>query len=204
MRSCLWSRRFHKNGQKFRRGSRRASETAAPFHAAFLQLGARLARFDVCESEVAESAFKNAHKASGSCQTSRSQIRRLQVEIVRADVVDWNAEQRSVRLNDDRVLVYDRLCIATGAVPRTLANGSSGGGGESGDASWRSYILQIRDTDTIESLRLRLDNNRIRRLILLGDGGIAMEIAYEARFSPVASSFWLQRSPKFEAIICAF
>lgn len=91
----------------------------------------------------------------------------LQVKIVRADVVGWKHESRVVFFDDRRSLVYDRLCIATGAVPRTL------------EPTSRPQVMQIRDTDTIERLQRRLADSRCRRIVLLGDGGIAMEIAYE-------------------------
>lgn len=59
-------------------------------------------------------------------------------------------------------LAYDRLCIASGARPRPLACAAS------------HAVLQLRDTDDVRALAARL--NTARRVLLVGNGGIALEL----------------------------
>ena len=59
-------------------------------------------------------------------------------------------------------LPYDRLCVASGARPRQLACAAS------------HAVLQLRDTDDVRALAARL--NTARRVLLVGNGGIALEL----------------------------
>ena len=59
-------------------------------------------------------------------------------------------------------LQYDRLCVATGARPRQLACAAA------------HAVLQLRDTDDVRALATRL--NTARRVLLVGNGGIALEL----------------------------
>lgn len=89
----------------------------------------------------------------------------FKISITVLDVEFWEPNNRTVRLSNSEVLHYNRLCIATGALPRTVAKQPL------------ETIIQIRDTDTIESLRKELKD--AKRLVIIGDGGIAMEAAFE-------------------------
>ena len=59
-------------------------------------------------------------------------------------------------------LPYDRLCVASGARPRQLACAAG------------HAVLQLRDTDDVRALAARL--NTARRVLLVGNGGIALEL----------------------------
>lgn len=58
-------------------------------------------------------------------------------------------------------LPYDKLCVATGARPRRLLNSP--------------HVTVLRDTDSVEELAARLAS--ARRVIVVGNGGIALELA---------------------------
>ncbi|CAG7726853.1 unnamed protein product [Allacma fusca] len=59
---------------------------------------------------------------------------------------------------------YEKLCICTGASPKVLFEGNEN-------------VIGIRDTESVQDLTKRLIN--ARRVLLLGNGGIATELVYE-------------------------
>ena len=59
-------------------------------------------------------------------------------------------------------LPYGRLCVASGARPRRLSCAAA------------HAVLQLRDTDDVRALAARL--NTARRVLLVGNGGIALEL----------------------------
>lgn len=58
-------------------------------------------------------------------------------------------------------LPYDKLCICTGARPKRLAVDSP-------------HVVTLRDTESVEALRARLP--AARRVMVVGNGGIALEL----------------------------
>jgi pyruvate/2-oxoglutarate dehydrogenase complex dihydrolipoamide dehydrogenase (E3) component len=105
------------------------------------------------------------------------------------DVEFWQPHENTIRLTNSQTLHYVRLCIATGAVPKTLA------------PQPMNTVIQIRDVDTIERLQARLAD--ARRIVIVGTGGIAMELAYELKNMEI---YWASKSayvgtPFFDATI---
>lgn len=78
---------------------------------------------------------------------------------------------RSVTLFDGRTLPFDVCCVATGARPRVP---SVFGGKE-----LQGSVLTVRDTDDVGFLKRAI--GKARRVLLVGNGGIAMELAHELR-----------------------
>ena len=72
-----------------------------------------------------------------------------------------DVENRQIVLADDRRVPYDKLCICTGAKPRRLLNSP--------------HVVVLRDTDSVEKLAERLKT--ARRVVVVGNGGIALELA---------------------------
>jgi NADPH-dependent 2,4-dienoyl-CoA reductase/sulfur reductase-like enzyme len=83
-------------------------------------------------------------------------------------------------------LAYDQLCVCTGAAPKTIpaaAPRATAGTRDDADADAseprsvfaRSVVVTVRDVESVESLRGRLET--ARRVLLAGNGGIAMELA---------------------------
>lgn len=66
----------------------------------------------------------------------------------------WDSQKKFVRLSNSETVHYHLLCIATGGIPKTIADKPN------------DYILQIRDTDTIDKLQKRLSN--ARRVMIIG------------------------------------
>jgi 3-phenylpropionate/trans-cinnamate dioxygenase ferredoxin reductase subunit len=89
------------------------------------------------------------------------------VTSTRAEAID--REARVVTLGDGRTLPYDRLLLATGAVPRRLPMGGAGG----------PRVACLRTYDDALAIRAHLD--RGCRLAVLGGGFIGLELAASAR-----------------------
>lgn len=62
---------------------------------------------------------------------------------------------------------YQFLCLCTGAKPELIST------------DFKEYVLGIRDTDSAKEFQSRLKS--ARKMVLVGNGGIASEVAYETR-----------------------
>ncbi len=96
-----------------------------------------------------------------------------------------------LRLAGGETIRYNSLCICTGAVPRLLCPPRNG-------------IITIRDSDSVEHLTLLLKT--ARRAVVIGNGGIAMELAHELH---CCETHWIIRdayvgSPFFDATASDF
>lgn len=96
-------------------------------------------------------------------------------------------EQALLLGSGDR-LPYDKLCICAGARPKQLppsvfqASAVCAGPGEAAQqahqdaevAALQQHVLTIRDTDSVARLAARLRHSR--RVVVVGNGGIALEL----------------------------
>nr|VZI44094.1 unnamed protein product [Spirometra erinaceieuropaei] len=81
------------------------------------------------------------------------------------DVVQkLDCENRLVYLSKHQPIRYGRICLATGGVPRAFLPGNP-------------LVVTLRDTESVVRFRSRLAD--ARRVLLVGNGGIATEVAYE-------------------------
>src|SRR5215208_7515817 len=83
--------------------------------------------------------------------------------------VDLNTSARELTLDDGETLRYDRLLLATGAEPRTLAIPGNELDG----------VMYLRSIDDSDALRTRLD--RGGAVVVIGAGWIGAEVAASAR-----------------------
>ncbi|KXZ56771.1 hypothetical protein GPECTOR_1g695 [Gonium pectorale] len=114
---------------------------------------ARLSRL-VEEIEVVESPLSSVAEGSGGLLSVRQ-----------ATATRLDTQHRVLHLSDGSHLPYDKLCIATGALPKEL----DVPGGR------HPAMVSLRDTDSVQDLARRLAS--CRRVLLLGNGGIALELA---------------------------
>lgn len=80
-------------------------------------------------------------------------------------------QARSVVLRNGETVSFDACCIASGArpdVPRAL---------QVEDAALKGRLLTVRDTDSVATLRAAVAG--ARRIAIVGNGGIALELAHE-------------------------
>ncbi|EIE20879.1 FAD/NAD(P)-binding domain-containing protein [Coccomyxa subellipsoidea C-169] len=84
------------------------------------------------------------------------------LEVLIDEVAAIDTLQKRVHLKNGGECTYDRLCICTGAVPKSLAEHAS--------------VVTLRDSTTVEELVSRLPS--VRRIVLVGNGGIALELVH--------------------------
>ncbi|XP_056281370.1 pyridine nucleotide-disulfide oxidoreductase domain-containing protein 1 [Pseudoliparis swirei] len=84
--------------------------------------------------------------------------------IIHSAVKSLCTQSHSVETADGRVFGYEKLCICGGGRPKLL--------------NWDSpHVLGIRDTDSAQDLQKKL--SRAKRIVVVGNGGIALELVYE-------------------------
>ncbi|XP_026182603.1 pyridine nucleotide-disulfide oxidoreductase domain-containing protein 1 isoform X2 [Mastacembelus armatus] len=84
--------------------------------------------------------------------------------VIHSAVKCLNTQSHAVETADGRVIGYEKLCICSGGRPKLLSDGNP-------------YVLGIRDTDSAQALQKRL--SKARRIVVVGNGGIALELVYE-------------------------
>ncbi len=75
-------------------------------------------------------------------------------------------QNKKVTCSDGSQYIYDKICICTGGKPKLIAEANP-------------YVLGIRDTETVLNFQSKLKN--ARKIVVVGNGGIATEIVYEIR-----------------------
>lgn len=109
-----------------------------------------------CEVEVSDEPAEAWARAAG-------------VRVVRDAAVAVQA--RTILLASGDTVAFDACCIASGARPDVPAVFRSS------DPALNNRILTIRDTDSVATLRAAVSG--ARRVAVVGNGGIALELAHE-------------------------
>nr|XP_054752905.1 pyridine nucleotide-disulfide oxidoreductase domain-containing protein 1-like [Lytechinus pictus] len=86
------------------------------------------------------------------------------VEVIRSEVKGLDPEQHLIKTSDGHHTRYSKICICTGGSPKLIAADNP-------------YILGIRDTESVRTFQKHLEG--ARRIIVVGNGGIATELVYE-------------------------
>ena len=68
---------------------------------------------------------------------------------------------------------FDELCICTGAKPKLIAQ--------------HANVIGLRDLQSVEELVQRLRGATARTVVVVGNGGIALELIHEVRLSSIPS-----------------
>ncbi|XP_044199892.1 pyridine nucleotide-disulfide oxidoreductase domain-containing protein 1 isoform X1 [Thunnus albacares] len=84
--------------------------------------------------------------------------------VIHSAVKALNTQSHTVETADGRVFGYEKLCICSGGRPKLLTQGNP-------------YVLGIRDTDSAQEFQKRLSS--AKRIVVVGNGGIALELVYE-------------------------
>ncbi|XP_055938282.1 pyridine nucleotide-disulfide oxidoreductase domain-containing protein 1-like isoform X2 [Argiope bruennichi] len=85
-------------------------------------------------------------------------------KVINSSAIEINDERHEIHLSNRQIVRYKRLCICSGAVPKVIAKSSP-------------FVLGIRDTETVEVFQKRL--SAAKRVLIVGNGGIAIELVYE-------------------------
>jgi NADH dehydrogenase FAD-containing subunit len=86
-----------------------------------------------------------------------------QTEVVEGEAASVDTASKVLTLRDGRRVPYDKLCICSGARPKVISD--------------NPRVLTLRDTASAQLLRDKLQS--ARRVLITGNGGIAMELVHE-------------------------
>lgn len=94
------------------------------------------------------------------------QFHNKSVQIIVDEVLEINSKQRWVRTKSGKRINYQFLCIASGSRPKLIVADDP-------------LVIGIRDTETVREFERRIKT--AKRIVLVGNGGIASEIAFELK-----------------------
>ncbi|XP_063886870.1 pyridine nucleotide-disulfide oxidoreductase domain-containing protein 1-like [Scylla paramamosain] len=86
------------------------------------------------------------------------------VSVIQDCVARLDVEKQLVHTSAGRCFSYQKLCVCTGATPKVLA--------ERGP-----HVVWLRDTESAQQFQTRIKD--ARRIMIVGNGGIATEMVYE-------------------------
>uniref|UniRef100_A0A8C5G149 Pyridine nucleotide-disulfide oxidoreductase domain-containing protein 1 n=1 Tax=Gouania willdenowi TaxID=441366 RepID=A0A8C5G149_GOUWI len=86
------------------------------------------------------------------------------LSVIHSAVRSLDTKSHRVQTADGRYFGYNKLCICSGGRPKLLSQDNP-------------HVLGIRDTDSAQEFQKRLSN--ARRIVVVGNGGIALELVYE-------------------------
>lgn len=93
------------------------------------------------------------------------------VQIVTDRLLKIDTQQKIIRTSIQNCSIkYEYLCICTGARPKIV---------DQINESNHKYILGIRDTESVCDFEKRIQNSR--KIVIVGNGGIASELVYELK-----------------------
>ncbi|XP_008547156.1 pyridine nucleotide-disulfide oxidoreductase domain-containing protein 1 [Microplitis demolitor] len=84
--------------------------------------------------------------------------------VVNDIVTQVNINDKTVRTEEGLVIKYNKLCLCNGAKARVICENNP-------------YVIGIRDTESVENFSRKITN--ARRIIVVGNGGIATEVVHE-------------------------
>ncbi|XP_074594083.1 pyridine nucleotide-disulfide oxidoreductase domain 1 [Brevipalpus obovatus] len=120
----------------------------------FKQRGVHLSEFDVVE--------KDLHQLSQEFPS---------ICVSNCSIVGLDTERKILHTDKSEQIVYDRLCICSGAHPKLIPH------------SCPEYVLGIRDTSSVTDFQSKLSDSK--RILIVGNGGIATELVYSIEFCEI-------------------
>uniref|UniRef100_A0A672M0R5 Pyridine nucleotide-disulfide oxidoreductase domain-containing protein 1 n=1 Tax=Sinocyclocheilus grahami TaxID=75366 RepID=A0A672M0R5_SINGR len=86
------------------------------------------------------------------------------LKVVQSAVKLLRAKEHLLQTENGQTFHYRKLCICSGARPKLLTQDNP-------------HVLGIRDTDSAQEFQKRL--SKAKRIVVIGNGGIALELVYE-------------------------
>lgn len=96
-----------------------------------------------------------------------SQLDKANVQVVTDQLKSILSKSKTAETVKGLKISYKFLCICTGARPKLI------------NTDIDEFVIGIRDTESVKEFQKRIKNGR--KFVLIGNGGIASEIAYEIR-----------------------
>ncbi|XP_068247237.1 pyridine nucleotide-disulfide oxidoreductase domain-containing protein 1 [Palaemon carinicauda] len=88
------------------------------------------------------------------------------VTVKRDAVLQLDAKNKVIHTTSGKKFKYEKLCICSGAHPKVIPVAGSS-----------PYVLWIRDTESVGQFQARMAD--AKRIVIVGNGGIATEMVYE-------------------------
>ncbi|XP_058936689.1 pyridine nucleotide-disulfide oxidoreductase domain-containing protein 1 isoform X1 [Kogia breviceps] len=86
------------------------------------------------------------------------------IKVIESGVKQLNSKEHCILTEDGNQHIYKNLCLCAGAKPKLICEGNP-------------YVLGIRDTDSAQEFQKQL--TKAKRIMIIGNGGIALELVYE-------------------------
>ncbi|XP_046555711.1 pyridine nucleotide-disulfide oxidoreductase domain-containing protein 1-like [Haliotis rubra] len=86
------------------------------------------------------------------------------VQVHKSTATSLDAVRHELSCADGLTVRYDKLCICSGGRPKVISSGNK-------------HVIGIRDTESVKVFQQRL--TAARRIVVVGNGGIATELVYE-------------------------
>lgn len=91
------------------------------------------------------------------------------IKIITDRLVSINSVSNEIETEQNLKISYKYLCLCTGARPKLIRQAEKNG----------DYVIGIRDTESVLQFQQRIKNSK--RIVIIGNGGIASEAVYELR-----------------------
>ncbi|KAK9510813.1 hypothetical protein O3M35_005519 [Rhynocoris fuscipes] len=93
------------------------------------------------------------------------------VTVIQGIVKSVDPNRKQIILEEsDEIIEYEKLCISSGAKPKLIYTNDE-------------RIIGIRDTDSVKELQKRIKTSK--KVVIIGNGGIATELVYEIKGTEV-------------------
>lgn len=86
------------------------------------------------------------------------------VKVIQTEVTSLDADKHVLLTGDGQKFTFKQMCICSGGRPKVIAKDNT-------------HVVGIRDTESVKEFQKRLSH--ARRIIVIGNGGIATELVYE-------------------------
>ncbi|XP_074124970.1 LOW QUALITY PROTEIN: pyridine nucleotide-disulfide oxidoreductase domain-containing protein 1 [Sminthopsis crassicaudata] len=86
------------------------------------------------------------------------------IKVLESKVKQLKTAEHCILTEDGNQYKYEKLCLCAGAKPKLISEGNP-------------YVLGIRDTDSAQEFQKQL--KKAKRIAIVGNGGIALELVYE-------------------------
>lgn len=100
-------------------------------------------------------------------EMNADELSKSNVKVLNDSLKSIRSKSKIVETSSGHTISYKFLCICTGARPKLI------------QTDINEFVLGIRDTDSVKEFQKRIKNGR--KFVLVGNGGIASEIAYETK-----------------------
>ncbi|XP_014214317.1 pyridine nucleotide-disulfide oxidoreductase domain-containing protein 1 [Copidosoma floridanum] len=88
------------------------------------------------------------------------------ITIINDVVKKVDTSKKTITTEKEQVIIYKKLCICTGARPKLIQDNNS-------------RVIGLRDTESAENLTIKLKN--AKKVVIVGNGGIATELVHEIK-----------------------